>query len=190
MTESFNPTEQAYKAKRKSGIQLGLQMGVITGGIYMVLMWMRYQFLGNNPIYFETAKHITYLLVLSLFAGTVYRRKKHLGAYAEIRELFTPVFVCILITEACYVIFNYLYLNFVNPEFMDTYIQNTIHYLESLKNKNQNLSKRIQDLKAQQGVVNSFQATLTGLGFWIIIDSVVGLIVSLIWRRPKPMNLN
>src|SRR5882762_3023476 len=109
---------------------VGLRFGLLTGLLYVVLLFVRYNFFTSNPVSFGLCAIVSYLIILMMYLFTGIARKKELGGYADFKEIFTSIFIAILIAEAVYVIFNLIYLKFVDPSFWDNFRANTLAYLQ------------------------------------------------------------
>src|SRR5690606_24710071 len=105
---------------------LGIKLGLLTGVVYVVLLLIRYLFLASDPRLFSGSIMLSYLIILACFAFAGIARRKALGGYAEIREIFGTIFIVILIAEVFYLVFNYIYLNYINPEFFQHYTNTVV----------------------------------------------------------------
>ncbi|HET8574531.1 MAG TPA: DUF4199 domain-containing protein [Edaphocola sp.] len=172
--------------EKPSTFALGLKMGIITALVYIILLLLRYMFLSYNPMIFTGSVIISYIIILVFYGMTVWQRRKDLGGYAEIRDLFGAVFICILITEIVYCAFNYIYLNFIDPGFFTRFEQSTIEYIKKVGGDSMKVQQQIDKFKGQKGASGSVLSTIIGLGQWLIIDSILGLLISLAFRKVKP----
>lgn len=171
--------------EKPSALALGLKMGIITALVYVVLLLLRYMLLSYNPMIFTGSMIISYLIILTFYGITAWQRRKELGGYAEIRDLFGSIFICILITEIVYCIFNYIYLNFIDPDFFTKFQQATIEYIKQVGGDTVKVQQQIDKFKGQKGASSSILSTIMGLGQWLIIDSILGLLISLGFRKVK-----
>src|SRR5260370_11858215 len=96
-----------------SRYRIGLRYGFITGLLYFVLLFCRYKFFSSNPRYFVLFAIVSYLIILIMYLITAIARKNELGGYADLKEIFTAVFIVILITELLFIVFNLVYFKIV-----------------------------------------------------------------------------
>lgn len=167
-----------------SKFKTGIRFGLITGLVYAILLFLRYNFFSGNPLSLGMFAIVSYLVVLVLFLFAGITRKKELGGYADFRDVFQTIFVAILITEAVYVVFNVIYLKYVDPSFFDNFKVATRNYMEKAglpQDQVDSKMKAFDDMDKQLsplGFIKSF-------GSWVIIDSIIGMIYALILRKRK-----
>ena len=108
----MNPTSK-YK--------VGIRYGWIAGLVYAVLLFCRFRFFASDATSYFSFTLASYILILFIFLFTGIARKKELGGYAHVREIFQSVFIAILITELMYVFFVLLYMKFIDPGFLNRF---------------------------------------------------------------------
>jgi len=172
--------------KSGSKFATGIKYGIIAGIVYILLILIRYLFLDYNPMIFTGAMLISYIIIIVFFIMAAIERKKELGGYADLKDLFAPVFIVILFAEVCYAVFNYIYLNFIDPDFFNHFMQTTMEYVKKMGGSTDAISKQMDKMEAQNAEKMSVLHALMGLGMWIIIDSVIGILIALIIRKPRP----
>ncbi|HEY4155499.1 MAG TPA: DUF4199 domain-containing protein [Puia sp.] len=162
----------------------GLRFGLITGLIYAVLLFLRYNFFAGSPIAFGLFAIVSYLaiLILYLFAGI--SRKKEFGGYADFKDIFQTIFLTILITEAVYVIFNAIYLKYVDPSFFDNFKVVTRNFFEKAGMTQDQIDSKMKGFDEANKEMTPW-ALVKGFGTWVIIDSIIGMIYSSILRKKK-----
>lgn len=174
------------RPEKPSAFALGLKMGILTAVVYMGLLWLRYTYLSYNPMAFRNTMIFSYIFILLFFGLTAWLRRKALGGFAEIREIFGAVFICILITEICYITFNYVYLNFIEPDFFDRFGRAAIEYTKKNGGNVMKVQHQVDQINNEKGAIGSILSSVIGLGQWLIIDSILGLLISLPFRKVKP----
>lgn len=167
-----------------SKFNTGLRFGLIIGLVYAILLFLRYNFFAGSPVSLGLFALISYLgvLVLYLFAGI--SRKKELGGYADFKDIFQTIFIAILITEAVYVIFNAIYLKYVDPSFFDNLKVVTRNYLEKSGMSQDQIDAKMKAFGDADKEMTPW-ALVKGYGTWVIIDSIIGMIYSSILRKKK-----
>lgn len=165
---------------------LGIKFGLLTGVVYVVLLLIRYLFLASDPRLFSGSIMLSYLIILGCFAVAGIARRKALGGYAEIREIFGTIFIVILIAEVFYLVFNYIYLNYINPEFFQHYTNTVVGYLESSGTDLSRIREQMDNLEAQNEQKRTLLDNLRLFATSVVIDGVFGLVISLVIRKPRP----
>ena len=165
---------------------VGLRFGLLTGLLYVVLLFLRYNFFVSNPVSFGLCAIVSYLIILMMYLFTGIARKKELGGYADFKEIFTSIFIAILIAEAVYVIFNLVYLKFVDPSFWDNFRANTLAYLQKKGLTDEQVEQQMKNFKNVDEQTKPL-GLLKGYGFGVIVDCIFGLIFAAILRKTKPV---
>ncbi len=171
---------------KASKYYIGLRFGLITGLIYAVLLYIRYKYVASNPVQFSLFAMATYFIILMMYLFAGIARKKQLGGYGSMQEIFQAIFIVILITEFIYILFNLVYLLWVDPMFWENLKKTSQIYYE-----NQKLSVEQME-QAMKGFKDVDQQTkplglLKGFGYSVIIDSLFGFIIASVVRKKKPV---
>jgi Protein of unknown function (DUF4199) len=167
-----------------SKYSIPLRFGLITGAIYIVLLFVRYKYFASDPVQFGLSALITYVIILMMYVFTGIARKKELGGYGESREIFQSIFIVILITELFYVFFNLIYLKYIDPAFWENLKTRSISYYQGLKMNSEQMDQRMKSFKDIDQQTTPM-GLLKGYGFSVIIDSLFGLIIASILRKKK-----
>ncbi|HTB24086.1 MAG TPA: DUF4199 domain-containing protein, partial [Puia sp.] len=139
----------------------------------------------SNPVQFGLSALVTYIVILMLYLFTGIARRKELGGYGESREIFQSIFIVILITELFYILFNLIYLKYVDPAFWENLKTTTLSYYKGLKLGGEQMEQRMKSFKDVDQQTKPM-GLLKGYGFSVIIDSLFGLIFAAILRKKKP----
>lgn len=171
--------------KPSSKYSLPLRFGLITGLIYIVLLFFRYKYFASDPVQFGLSALVTYIVILMMYLFTGIARRKELGGYGESREIFQSIFIVILITELVYILFNLIYLKYVDPAFWENLKTTSLSYYQGLKLNGEQMEQRMKSFKDVDQQTKPM-GLLKGYGFSVIIDSLFGLIFAAILRKKKP----
>jgi hypothetical protein len=128
---------------------------------------------------------VSYFVILMMYLFTAIARKNELGGYANLKEIFSSVFIVILITELAYIVFNIVYFKMVDPAFWQNFQESTRAQLQMAHIPNEQIEqqmKSFKDMEEQSGPGN----LIKGYAFSVIIDSVFGLIFAIILRKSNP----
>jgi heme/copper-type cytochrome/quinol oxidase subunit 4 len=169
-----------------SKYSIGMRFGLLTGLLYVVLLFLRYNFFASNPLSFGLCAFVSYLVILMMYLFAGIARKKELGGYADFKEIFTTIFIAILIAEAVYILFNLVYLKFVDAAFWENFRTNTLVYLQKKGLTDEQIEQQMKSFK-NVDEQSKPMGLLKGYGFSIIMDCIFGLIFAAILRKTKPV---
>jgi amino acid transporter len=170
-----------------SRYDLGVRYGLITGFIYIVLLFLRYHFTSANPVFFGLFAVVTYVIILLLFLYTGISRKKQLGGIAEMKDIFQAIFITILITELCYVLFNWIYFKFIDPSFWEKLRAASLEMMENAKLSQDQIDEKMKNFKDVDQQTKPL-GLLKGYGTSVVMDSIFGLLFASILRTKKQIN--
>ncbi len=168
-----------------SKYSIPLRFGLITGLVYLILLFFRYKYFASDPVQFGLSALVTYIVILMLYLFTGIARRKELGGYGESREIFQSIFIVILITELVFILFNLIYLKYVDPAFWENLKTTSLAYYKGLKLDGGQMEQRMRSFKDVDQQTKPM-GLLKGYGFSVIIDSLFGLIFAAILRKKKP----
>jgi hypothetical protein len=169
-----------------SKYNIGIRFGLLTGVIYIILLFVRYHFAASNPILIGVFAILSYLVVLLLFLLTGIARKKELGGSGEMKDIFQSIFIAILITELFYVMFNLIYFKFVDPAFWDNFKATSLSIMEKAGLTKDEIDEKMKGFK-DVGQETKPLGLIKGYGTGVVVDSVFGLIFAALLRKKKPV---
>ncbi|HEY2350803.1 MAG TPA: DUF4199 domain-containing protein, partial [Puia sp.] len=102
-----------------------------------------------------------------------------------LKEIFTSVFIVILITELVYIIFNIVYFNIVDPSFWKNFQASTLLQLQKIQTPQEQIDLQMKNFKEME-IQTSAANLIKGYGISVVIDCVFGLIFAIILRKPNP----
>jgi len=168
-----------------SKYSIGLRYGLITGILYFILLFCRFKFFSSDPRYFLLSAIVSYFIIIIMYLVTAIGRRNELGGYARLKEIFTSVFIFILITELAYIIFNLIYLKIVDPLFWQNFeasVQTKLQMAHVPAEEIDQQMKGFKDMEKQSSPGN----LIMGYGISVIIDCVFGLIFAIILLKQNP----
>jgi hypothetical protein len=169
-----------------SRYDLGVRYGLITGFIYIVLLFLRYHFTSSNPVFFGLFAIISYAVILLLFLFTGIMRKKQLGSPAEMKDIFQAIFITILIAELCYVLFNWIYFKFIDPSFWEKLRAASQAMIEKAGLPQDQIDEKMKNFKDVDQQSKPL-GLIKGYGTSVVVDSIFGLLFASILRTKKPI---
>ena len=167
-----------------SKTKIGLRFGVPTGIVYMLVLVGRYKF-GETQAQLVIGSIVGYAIVVLLFFLAAVARKKQLGGFASLRELFGTIFIVILITEFCFAVFNIVYLRYIDPGYLERFGRQTLAWMQQSNVPEKELETFRQALQEQKQV--GIGTLVFGFAQAVIVDSVLGLIIAFILKKNKPV---
>lgn len=173
-----------------SKFSLGIKYGVITAIVYVILLLLQYLFCSYSPIIFTGAKIISFVIIIVLFLLAGLAQRKKLGGYGEVKEIFQAIFITILFAEVAYIIFSYIYLNIIDPKFMERFTDILLGFLSERKDTMPagEYEKQVKVLMESKNDFALIPNMISILVRSIVIDSLIGLIISFILKRKNPQN--
>lgn len=149
--------------------------------VYMLILAARYRLFGNTPQELTYSSIIGYIIILILFVVAGRYRRKQLGGTAELREIFGTLFIVILVTELCFTVFNYIYLWYIDPGYLDRLTESTLNMLRRTGAPATQIQSFEADMAAQKQ--SSFGLMLFGFARAVVFDSLAGLIIAFALKR-------
>jgi hypothetical protein len=166
-----------------SKYRTGLIFGIIAGIVYVLILLVRYLYFGNNPKELGIISTTGYLVLIILFVLSAYARKRQLGGLADVKDLFGTIFIVILLAEACFSVFNFVYLKYIDPGYLARFTTSTIEWMAKNKLPEAQAKEMLNGLKDQQQI--TFGTVLMGFARAVITDSIIGLVISFIMKNKK-----
>jgi hypothetical protein len=169
-----------------SKFSTGIRFGLLTGVIYVFLLFVRYHFAASNPIFIGLFAILSYFVILVLYLFTGIARKKELGGSGEMKEIFQSIFITILIAELFYVFFNLIYFKFVDPAFWNHFKATSLTIMEKAGLTKEEIDEKMKGFK-DVGQETNPMGLVKGYGTSVVMDSIFGLIFAAILRKKKPI---
>jgi hypothetical protein len=127
----------------------------------------------------------SYILILFIFFFAGIARKKELGGFAHVREIFQSIFISILITELIYAFFVLLYMKFIDPGFINHFRDSALAYFQKTGLAKNDLDMRMQGIDSIAEQLKP-AGLVKGFGTAVVIDSIFGFMFAFILRKTKP----
>lgn len=171
----------------RSKYTVGLQYGITGAVICCLLLYLRFRFFATGPQAFGGFAITSYLFFLVLYYFTGVARRKQLGGDADFKEIFQSVLLAIVLTEVAYALFNFVYLTYIEPSFFDRFSRTAIVNFKQEGWSDDRIELQMEKLKETYAQLSPVNA-LKGMGMWIVIDCIFGLIFSYTLKK-KPVLL-
>jgi hypothetical protein len=173
--------------EKESKYYIGLRFGLLTGFIYAVLLFIRYRYLASSPIQFNLFEMATYVIILIMYSLAGIARKKQLGGIGQMKDIFQSIFIVILITEFAYIIFNLIYLKWIDPLFWENYKTISRTYYQNQKLNAEQMEQVMKGFKDSDQQTRP-KGLIMGYGYSVIVDSLFGFIIASLIRRKGRVN--
>jgi hypothetical protein len=129
----------------------------------------------------------SYLIILiTLFLSGIARRKE-LGGFAEMREIFQSIFISILVIELVYVLFVFIYMKFAYPGFISHFRESSHTYFHQKGLAEKDIEMGMKDVELITEQIKP-SGLIKGFGTAVVVDSIFGFIFAAILRRKKPIH--
>lgn len=170
-------------------VREGLKMGVINGLFALLIMYSSY-YMGLDAFVNVqiAAKFIPYMSIILIIYG--FQLRKRNDGYLSFKEGVKYSYLSYIITALIVAAGTYILYNVINTELS----QQTFDIaLEKVRNSMQRsgmsqaeMDKVLGDSMKERPVTN-FRTIIGGLGFELILDFVISIIIALIIRRERPV---
>lgn len=167
-----------------------LTYGLLLAIIIIIINTIENMFLLGNFFAFYGAKvagFIIFVVLMGVFSAQI---RKAQGGYIEFKEVFRYIFIMILISELLYFIYTFIYFKYIDPHFLDKMKQATIDWMDKHNAPSDQIDKTADSFDQQIKEANkSLQLGKTALNYlsFVVLDSLFGLIVAAIVKKPRPM---
>ena len=168
----------------------GLRFGLIAGLVYCISLFVRYNFGTTNPIMLGAIAFLFFLGVIAVLVFCGITRRKEMGGYIELKDVFQTLFIAVLVAELIYSIFNFIYLTYIDPGYLDKLQASIISFIEDSSlddDKKQDQIERIEESFKKQRDRLAISGQVLSYLIGVAITGIVALIVSLIIRKKKPL---
>jgi hypothetical protein len=155
----------------------GVKWGISIGLVYCVILYLRYSLGATNPIWFALFATVGFITVLILLLICALQRRKKSGGFIDLKDIFQTLFVTVLILELFYTIFNYIYLQAIDPNFFEKFRDSTEALLQQQGVSQEKIDKQLEGFKVDPILNYLWSVAVTG---------VFAMIIGLIVRRKRP----
>ncbi len=173
-------TAERNKMAMMYGLLLALIYLVITAAVNIVI---------SNMILFyslKTAGFFLYFIIIGIFAARI---RKANGGYIEFKDIFGAVFIILVIAGLISFIFNYIYMLYIDPHYMDKIRQSTITFMEKFKTPGDKMDEALKKFDEQVAESKTFHFGRNLMNYLqgLLFDCLFGLIVCAIVKKKRPM---
>src|SRR5450631_463027 len=169
-----------------SKYSVGLRYGLIGSVIYAVLLFCRFKYFSANPTSYFSFTETSYLVILIVLFLSGMARRKELGGFAEMREIFQSIFIAILLLELVYVLFVFIYMKFADPGFASHFRASSLSYFHQKGLADKDIDTQMKGIESITEETKP-SGLVKGFGTAVVVDSVFGFIFAAILRRKKPI---
>jgi hypothetical protein len=163
-----------------------VKWGMIIGLAYCVLLWLRYNMGTNNLIMLGIWSFIGFLIVLVLLLMSGFQLRKKLGGFIEFKTIFKYLFITVLIYEAFYAVFNFIYIKYIDPEFF-TKLKVAMEELLVKANESQDkIDEALAKMDKDAAAATTFLGLLKSYLISIAISGTCALIIAAIIKKKNP----
>ena len=165
----------------------GLLLGIIT-----VVLSTCGNMMVNNFIGFYATQVLAFIISVVMLGVFAARIRKANGGYITFKEVFGVVIVMVFI--ACFIslVYNIIYLKYIDPGFMDKVKASTIHFMEGKNIPDEQIDEAVKKFDKQMAESKNFNIGKTILAYFesCIFYCLFGLIVCAIVKKNKPVFFN
>jgi hypothetical protein len=162
-----------------------VKWGIIIGLVYCVLLWLRYSMGSENLIMLGVWSFVGFVIVIILLVISGIQLRKKQGGFIEFKDIFKYLFITVLIYEAFYAIFNFIYIKYVDPEFF-TKLKVSMEELLTKTNQPQDeIDKQIEKMDKDAAAATTIGGLIKSYLISIAISGTCALIIAAILKKKK-----
>ena len=162
--------------------------GLLLGIVYMVLNTFTYMSAGSlMGFYGVTAlAFVLYFVTMGILAGRI---RKSNGGYIEFKDVFAAIIVMVFVSCLISYVYNFIYMKYIDPAFMDKMKNTTIQFMEKSKIPDDQIEETMRKLDKQAAKSKSFNIGDMLLSYFeiVIFCCLFGLIVAAIVKKKRPV---
>lgn len=179
--------EDNLKPHKQENSMHGLKWGLIISAVYIVFLYLRFSVGGNNILYMGAFVIIGFIAAMVLLFLTGYTRRKQLGGYIELKDVFQTMFVAVVIYEFVYALFSFVYLKYIDPEFMTRISALTEDTLIKAGKSQSEVDEMLSKTNAEDARKMTGTGLLMSYLYGLAVSGVFALIFALILKKKRPM---
>lgn len=111
-------------------------------------------------------------------------REQELGGFMSFKRAFYLAFMIGMVSTVVVLIFNYIYMNFINPNAMEAQLEMTRGMMEKFGMPEDQLDAAIEKQRASLASPMSMLTGLFGAGF---VVAILSLIMGAVMKKERPM---
>ena len=169
--------------QKQNNVSHGLKWGTIIGVIYCVLLFLRYNQGVKNPVVFSALTFCGYIIILVLLLICGIKRKKQLGGYIEIKDAFQTMFVAVICFEFFFMAFNFIYLKFIDPDFVQKLKESTELFMARNNVSSKDIDDAFKKIDTQADKNSSLGPSFLSLAYSIVVSGIFALILPSLSKR-------
>jgi hypothetical protein len=150
------------------------------------MLWLRYSMGATNPLFMGLWVFVGYVLVLILLLVSGFQLRKLNGGFIEFKEVFKYLFISVLIFEAFYTAFNFIYLTYVDPDFFQKFRDSTEDFLIRQNTPQDQIDNALERLNEEGAANQDIMSVLKTFLFSISVSGLMALMFSFIIRKKDP----
>ncbi len=162
-----------------------MRYGLIGGAILIIVSALNFMFgLGGGfilPILFSVATFAVYIVIMVM--AVRHHRDNELGGAITLGRAFMVAFVTSILIALINTLFAYLYINFIDPGYMDTLLEQSRGMYESFGMA----EEQIEEALKQVEVSFTPMRQLLGLGVGALVGAVIAVIIGAIMKKEAPL---
>lgn len=167
----------------------GIRWGLIIGGVYAILVFLRYYLGSGNVLTFSLMTYVGFPIVLVLLFLSGRQARIDNGGHIEMREAFKVMFIAVLIFEVFYMLVTFIYLKYIDPTFFEKLRDSTENLMIQAKTPQKDIDNMLGNLdqvQAQSKQIGVFDLIKTYL-YSVGMTGLFAILFAFILKRKPPM---
>jgi hypothetical protein len=173
-------------------VREGLKMGLINGAIALLIMYGGY-FMGLDTFVNVQfiSRFVPYMMLILILYG--FQLRKRQGGYLALKDGLQYAFMSYVISTLLIAAGTYILFNLVDKDLTvkvyDIAVEKTRRMMESLGQKSDEIEKEISKMGTRESQQTGIKTIFLGVGIDLITGFVMSLVISLIIRKEKRVQL-
>ena len=179
LDEPQNPVSESSVSMQPVIVKWGL-ISAVVGIIFQLISGM----LGASTMTFVVSLIGMgigiYILVLAVRAD----RDDQLGGFATFKRVFLVTFLVMLLSSLISQVFNFVYMNYINPSAVDSAIETARAMMEKFNMPEEQMDKALEETAANLKSPMNILKSLLGVAF---VGAIIAAIYGAVMKKERPM---
>jgi len=165
---------------------IAIRYGLLTGFVSIFLYTVNYLYLLKAGYgYFLIVGMLSFFVTIAFYVIAATKQRKAMGGFIEIKDAFQVIFVVILISVIMKLIYEVIYVKYIDPGSVERTKEAFITFMERFT-KGQNSDEMRAKMEETSKGGMSVKAFIFQFCSSVIGNSIAGLLVALIVKRTRP----
>lgn len=166
-----------------------LKWGIVIAIFNIIAFTVVNMFLVSNMIAYFAGLIITFIITVILLGVVGKKQRTAMGGYITFKQAFQAIFISILIVCVANFLYTYIYMMFIDPDFMAKMKESTIAFTEKMGASQDQIDDAARQFDEQEKTKSKFSSQILSLFWTIVVYSIFGFICAAIVKRNRPASM-